>query len=155
MTQTIQGRDAQFTRKLDNRPQMPIRHVLIVEDNISWQIEALRRLESLYKGDHFVQASVCCGGQPAASFLSFQNAGIDLVLLDYDMPHGDGVEFLRWFRAGYPSTATHPVLTFSEFEDNNTLLLHHGATHRGNKEKLVRGELDGLITSLLRLGPTT
>jgi DNA-binding NarL/FixJ family response regulator len=154
MSQTIQGRDAQFTRKLDNRPQMPTRHVLIVEDNITWQIEALKRLEALYKGDHFVQVSVCCGGQPAASFLSFQNAGCDLVILDYDMPHGDGVEFLKWFRMGYPSTATHPVITFSEHETNNTFLLHCGATHRGSKQMLVEGQLDGLITSLLRLGPT-
>ncbi len=155
MTQ-IQGRDAQFTRKLnpDNRPEMPTRHVLIVEDNIDWQIAALRKLTELYKGDRFVQVSVACGGQPAASLLSFSSAGLDLVLLDYDMVQGDGVEFLNWFRAGYPSTATHPVITYSESDEGNTKLLHHGATHRGSKAALVAGELDGLITSLLRLGPT-
>lgn len=148
------GRGVTFTRKLDNRPQMPTRHVLIVEDNIGWQIEALKLFQRIYGPDNFVQCSVCCGGQPASSFLSYQSAGLDLVLLDHDMPMGDGVEFLKWFRKGFPLDAKPhpiPVITYSGIEENNATLCDAGATHRGSKEALASGQLDGLITGLLRL----
>ncbi len=148
------GRGIAFTRKLDNRPQMPVRHVLIVEDNINWQVEALKCFARIYGGEHLVQCSVCCGGQPAASFLSYQSAGLDLVLLDHDMPMGDGVEFLKWFRKGFPldaKPAPIPVITFSGIEENNAALCDAGATHRGSKTALATGQLDGLITGLLRL----
>lgn len=148
------GQGIRFTRKLDNRPQMPVRHVLIVEDDIDWQIEALKLFTRIYSGNGFVQCSVCCGGQPASSLLSYSSAGLDLVLLDLDMPHGDGLEFLKWFRKGFPldaKPAPIPVVTFSGIEENNAALCDAGATHRGSKTELATGGLDGLITSLLRL----
>jgi len=135
-----------FTRKLVNRLKMPVRHVLVCEDVLRNQAQIASHFGDLFAHEGEVQVSFVCGAEAAAAILS--SMPVDLILLDHDMPFGDGPELLRWMAARDLST---PVITFSGIPGNNDRLVACGATHRFEKGDVIQGRADGVIQELLRL----
>jgi CheY-like chemotaxis protein len=139
-------RSTMFTRKLVNRSRMPERHVLVCEDVIQNQAGIAAHFGRLFAHEGIVQASFVCGAEAAAAILSCME--VDLILLDHDMPYGNGPELLQWMKAHNCSV---PVITFSGIPANNDLLVHFGAGYRFEKADVIGGRADGLIHHLLRL----
>jgi len=135
-----------FTRKLVNRLRMPIRHVLVCEDVLRNQAEIASHFEDLFAHEGEVQVSFVCGAEAAAAILS--SMPVDLILLDHDMPFGDGPELLKWMGTRGVSA---PVITFSGIPENNDRLVRCGAKHRFEKGDVIRGRADDLIKALLGL----
>ncbi|HZE97268.1 MAG TPA: response regulator [Planctomycetota bacterium] len=135
-----------FTRKLVNRLKMPEKHVLVCEDVLRNQADIAAHFRDLFAHEGEVQASFVCGAETAAAVIAA--VPVDLILLDHDMPYGDGVELLVWMSArGFAI----PVLTFSGIPANNDRLLLGGATHRYSKSEVIAGAADPLIKTLLQL----
>jgi len=135
-----------FTRKLVNRLRMPIRHVLVCEDVLRNQAQIAAHFSDLFAHEGEVQVSYVCGAEAAAAILS--SLPVDLILLDHDMPFGDGPELLKWMASRKVCT---PVITFSGIPGNNDQLVRCGAEHRFEKSDVIRGRADGLIKELLLL----
>ena len=133
-----------FTRKLINRIRMPMKHVLVCEDVLRNQAGIAAHFEQLFDHEGAVQASYVCGAEAAAAVLSSME--VDLILLDHDMPCGDGPELLRWMKSRGCSI---PVITFSGLPANNDHLVRCGAEHRFEKGEVIRGDADDLILVLL------
>src|SRR5579872_1967240 len=129
-----------FTRKLINRIRMPMKHVLVCEDVLRNQAGIAAHFEQLFDHEGAVQASYVCGAEAAAAVLSSME--VDLILLDHDMPCGDGPELLRWMKSRGCSI---PVITFSGLPANNDHLVRCGAEHRFEKGEVIRGDADELI----------
>ncbi|HLY75973.1 MAG TPA: response regulator [Planctomycetota bacterium] len=144
--QVERGRSSMFTRKLVNRTRMPMKHVLVCEDVIRNQAQIAAHFETLFAHEGEVQASFVCGAEAAAAVLSSME--VDLILLDHDMPCGDGPELLKWMKSRRCEV---PVITFSGIPANNDHLIRCGAEHRFEKAEVIRGDADGLIKELLRI----
>jgi CheY-like chemotaxis protein len=135
-----------FTRTLVNRNRMPEKHVLVFEDVIQNQAGIAAHFERLFVHEGIVQASFVCGAEAAAAILSSME--VDLILLDHDMPYGNGPELLQWMKA---HDCRVPVITFSGIPVNNDQLVRCGARYRFEKAEVIGGRADGLIKQLLRL----
>jgi CheY-like chemotaxis protein len=136
-----------FSRKLVNRLTMPVKHVLVCEDVIKNQAEIAAHFQSLFPHEGEVQVSFVCGAEAAAAILSSMT--VDLILLDHDMPYGNGPELLRWLKDGGLDI---PIITFSGIPSNNDQLMLCGAHHRFSKAEVISGAADRLIEELLRMG---
>lgn len=160
-----------FTKRLVNRLTMPTKHVLIVEDDIEQQRNLLGVFQRLFGHQGHVQVSVVPGGDMAANALTrggwsapsledgtdtcpkcgyheapLKCRAVDLVILDHDLPYGNGPEVLeymkRWFMAC-------DVITASGIPSNNDALMAAGANHKFTKAQIINGEADDLLRQLL------
>ena len=98
--------------------------LLVVDDEelVRWSLrERFRRV-----GYTVVEAPT------AASALEQVNSGIDLVLLDYRLPDGDGLTVLRRIKEQSPDTPVILMTAFSTVE-NAVEAMKHGAYHYLNK----------------------
>jgi DNA-binding NtrC family response regulator len=98
--------------------------LLLVDDEelVRWSLRERFRRE----GYTIVEAGT------AASALEQINAGIDLVLLDYRLPDGDGLTVLRRIKEASPDTPVILMTAFSTVE-NAVEAMKHGAYHYLNK----------------------
>jgi CheY-like chemotaxis protein len=128
-----------------NRIQMPNRHVLVCEDDLDNQILAAGFLRRLFEPQGRVVVSLASGGAAAAGVLG--SSDVHLVLLDHDMPFGNGADLLRWMRASMDRAV--PVITFSGIPENNQRMMELGATHEFSKSAVLSGQADDVIRSLL------
>lgn len=111
-----------FNKVLRNRLHMPTKHVLVCEDTLDAQLAIAEKFSRLFPYQGFVQVSYVCGGNQARAIV--EQTDVDLILLDCDMPDGNGVDFIEWLRAhGYAT----PVITFSGIMSNNCHLQSLGA----------------------------
>lgn len=139
-----------FTRKLVNRLTMPTKNVLICEDDIEQQRNLLGVFQRLFGHQGHVQVCVVPGGEFAKDILETCEA--DVVLIDHDMPYGDGVETLletkeirEWYRDLQPK-----VITASGIPANNDRLMAAGAHYKFTKQQIINGEADDLLRELLK-----
>lgn len=137
-----------FSHQLVNRRMMPVKHVLVCEDVIRHQAQIAAHFQALFDHEGEVQVSLVCGAEAAAAILSSMT--VDLILLDHDMPYGNGPELLSWMKQ---SRLKIPVITFSGIPSNNDHLVHCGATHLFSKAEVTSGAADQLIKDLLQVGP--
>src|SRR5688572_6488334 len=98
--------------------------LLIVDDEelVRWSLRERFRRE----GHTVVEAGT------AASAIEQVTAGIDLVLLDYRLPDGDGLAVLRRMKELMPDTPVILMTAFSTVE-NAVEAMKHGAYHYLNK----------------------
>lgn len=151
-----------FTRKLVNRLTMPTKHVLICEDDIEQQRNLLGVFQRLFGHQGHVQVSVVPGGAFAAALFWFSSDGgncgpafdeFDLVLLDHDMPIGNGTELIASMERNnpYQHLKRMPIITASGIPSNNDALMAAGATYKFTKQQIINGDADDLLRELLKL----
>jgi CheY-like chemotaxis protein len=125
---------------------MPKKHVLVCEDDTSNQALMAMHFASTFDPQGEVEFSFVPGGMHAAAIFGWRT--VDLVILDHDMPHGNGADLVKWMRANGHQT---PILTFSGIPQNNAVLMQLGASHHFIKNEVLDGKADALIRQLLGL----
>ncbi len=136
--------------RLVNRKTFPTKHVVVCEDDLDVQWVIARRPGQLFGGQGLVQVSFVPGAVQASGVIS--KAGVELVLLDHDMPFGNGIDFLAWLK-DY-GLGHMPIITFSGIQANNEALMAAGATHHFDKSQVLSGAADRLIMQILKLEQT-
>ena len=116
----------------EQRPVLPVRHVLLVEDHPVNQKVASSMLERMH---HTV--SVACNGSQALTML--EQRKIDLVLMDLQMPVMDGFAAIAAIRQREAVSGGHlPVLA----------LTAHAM--RGDRERCLQAGFDGYLSKPVR-----
>jgi CheY-like chemotaxis protein len=136
----------QFQFRHHNRIGYPQRHILVCEDNLNCQRDILEHFLKIFDPQGIVQFSVVPGGVAAASIIS--SVKVDVILLDHDMPEGNGADLLAWLKE---KGLTIPVITFSGIPQNNAHMMTLGATHMFNKGDVINGAADAIIKGILEL----
>lgn len=134
----------EFTYRHHNRLVYPTKHILIVEDIIDNQKQILDHFRSIFESDGLVQISIVPGAIHAASIM--HTSKIDLIILDHDLPEGNGSDLLTWMKN---KNFTVPVITFSGIPYNNQHMINLGATHKFEKHEVISGKADELIKQIL------
>ena len=127
-----------------NRRQMPTKHVLVCEDDLANQALIASHFASVFDVQGEVEFSFVPGGMHAAGIIGWRK--VDLVILDHDMPYGNGADLVKWMRA---NGHQQPILTFSGIAQNNDILMNLGANHHFGKNDVLDGKADALIKKLL------
>jgi CheY-like chemotaxis protein len=130
--------------RLVNRLVFPTRHVLVCEDDTEVQAAIAARLARLFGGQGHVQVSLVPGAAQAAGLIAA--VGVEVILLDHDMPFGNGPDLLSWLKATERNV---PVITFSGISANNDNLMALGAHHRFEKQAVLDGAADDLLRAIL------
>ena len=133
-----------FTFRHINRAVYPTKHILVCEDNLQNQELIAKHLKELFGDEQFVQCSFVCGGLQASSILHY--CKVDLILLDHDMPSGNGIDLMNWMKT---YNCNVPVITFSGIPQNNVMLMKAGANYLFSKHEVINGKADNLIKSIL------
>lgn len=136
---------------LVNRLEMPVKHVLICEDDLDFACDAIRTIRRLYGHQGKVGVSVVPGAEQAVAIIGDLKHKVDLILLDHDMPWGNGSDLIDWLKDHNTVIDPIPTITCSGIESNNLYMTALGATHRGSKNELKLGELDHLIQEILEV----
>lgn len=132
-------------RTLINRAKMPIKHILVCEDRVLMQAQIATHLSEILEDQGEVDVSFVRGGFEGIAITL--KCKVDLIILDHDMPNGDGAGFLRLLRECGDET---PVITASGIHTNNQRLMDLGADYLFDKIQIINGEADELILKLLR-----
>ncbi len=105
-------------------PGMPAPTILVVDDEalIRWSLKD--RLSE--QGYRIIEADT------AASAIARSEEGVDLVLLDYKLPDGDGLQVLKTLKERDPDILVILLTAFSSIE-TAVEAMKHGAYHYANK----------------------
>lgn len=135
-----------FSFECINRLEMPVKHVIVCEDDITHQALIADHLAKLFGRQGKVQISFVPGGLMA--FPIIQSMHVDLIILDHDMPHGNGSELLA---ALFERKKDIPIVTFSDEQENNKNLQEiYPSAYLFNKTDVLNGLADEIIMRLLR-----
>jgi CheY-like chemotaxis protein len=137
----------QFQFRHHNRFIYPQKHILVIEDTLDCQRGILDHFATVFNSQGITQFSVVPGALAASAIIS-SGLKIDIILLDHDLPEGNGTDFLNWMKE---KALTIPVITFSGIPQNNTNMMALGATHLFDKGAVIRGEADAIIKGILGL----
>jgi len=129
-----------------NRLKLPTRHLLICEDDLDCQVRLVTSMRRLLEPQGDAVVTCVSGGMAAAGVIGWTS--VDLVILDHDMPHGNGADLMGWLTS---SGRQVPVITASGIPANNDALMRLGASHAFTKEQVISGDADALIRHYLRL----
>lgn len=127
-----------------NRKTYPQKHILICEDDLTNQSDILNHFLRSFEPQGLVQFSVVPGGLAAAGIIQY--CKVDLIILDHDMPEGNGLDLLDWMKKHNYKI---PVITFSGIQENNCNMITHGANYLFSKGDVIAGYADSLIEQLL------
>lgn len=129
-----------------NRLTYPQKHIVICEDDITNQKKIMEHFLNIFDPQGEVQISMVPGALPAAAIIN--QCKVDLIILDHDMPLGNGTDFLTWMKE---YNVDIPVITFSGIPYNNQHMFDLGAQHLFVKGDVIDGKADSLIKSILGL----
>jgi CheY-like chemotaxis protein len=130
--------------RLVGRSIFPLKHVLVCEDNIRSVGLLAAHLADLFGGVGHVQVSFVSGAVQAAGLMS--RVGVDLLILDHDMPFGNGPDLMAWLKeTGHRP----PIITFSGVPKNNDYMMSLGALYQFNKDEVIAGKADDILKQIL------
>jgi 2-polyprenyl-3-methyl-5-hydroxy-6-metoxy-1,4-benzoquinol methylase/CheY-like chemotaxis protein len=135
-----------FKYRHHNRLKYPVKHILVCEDNLDNQLAIAKHLRELFDAEGLVQFSFVSGSLAASSIIHY--CKIDLILLDHDMPEGNGTDLLKWMKE---HGVLIPVITFSGIMQNNITMMQAGATYLFNKHDVITGAADDIIKKIINL----
>ncbi|GAB3050058.1 response regulator [Spirosoma pulveris] len=124
-----------------------INRVLVVDDNENNRL-ILKQLFRLKQ----IAVEEARNGFEALEVLATQPRGFDVIVMDYHMPHLDGLETIEKIRANFSSSPVEPVilLLHSSAEDER---IEKASARLGIHQRLVKPlKLDDLYTALGRIG---
>ncbi|MCR5762014.1 MAG: response regulator [Treponema sp.] len=101
--------------QLHTGPNAGRKRILVVDDDAT----ALRAMNNLFSKKYDV--SIVTSGINAISFLTQDQQGIDLILLDYEMPGASGLQVFEMLKND-PRTALIPVIFLTSKDDKDTVL---------------------------------
>ena len=101
--------------QLHNGPNAGKKRILVVDDDAT----ALRAMSNLFAKKYDV--SIVTSGINAISFLTQDQQGVDLILLDYEMPGASGLQVFEMLKND-PRTALIPVIFLTSKDDKETVL---------------------------------
>lgn len=132
-----------------NRLKFPTKNVIVCEDDLHHQYEIASKLNNSFERQGNVQFNFVPSGLVAASILV--NIKTSLVLLDHDMPVGNGTDLIEWISANKKEV---PIITFSDIDQNNinmeALCKNRGIeVHKFSKFDVISGSADDLIKEIL------
>ena len=104
-----------FQKRHINRMQFPDTHILVVEDDLHHQREFVEWANTIWSRQGKVQFDFVCSGLSAASIIN--SLEIDLIILDHDLPVGNGTDLLRWMK--HSCHLNIPIITASGIPQNN------------------------------------
>lgn len=124
-----------------NRAKFPNKHVLICEDDLGQQ----KRITEYFASILEHQGNVICSFVPSAimAIAILNSCQVDLIILDRDMPWGNGDYIVQWAKGKIP------IITFSGSDDNNNFLMERGANYKFGKEDVINGLATKLIKGIL------
>ena len=128
-----------------NRAKYPRRHILVCEDALEQQSRIAKHFSEVFESEGDVQFSFVPGSLHAAAIVAYTN--VDLIILDHDMPQGNGEDLIRWLKNNNKHIT---VMTFSGLPQNNKHMMDLGAKHLFSKEEVVEGKADDIIRNHLR-----
>jgi len=129
-----------------NRLKYPQKHILICEDDLTNQSGILNHFLQVFEPQGIVQFSVVPGALAASALITY--CKIDLIILDHDMPEGNGSDLIMWIQANNRKI---PIITFSDVEQNNVNMMIQGANYHFDKSAVLEGKADDLIKKILKL----
>lgn len=135
-----------FQFRHHNRMVYPQKHLMVVEDIIGNQKRVLDHFADIFESDGLVQISLVPGALAAASII--KSCKIDLIILDHDLPEGNGSDLLIWMKN---NNINIPVITFSGIPYNNAHMGNLGAEYIYGKEDVISGKVDNIIKSILQI----
>jgi len=133
-----------FKNRLINRLVYPTKHILVVEDIVLNQKQILDHFSTIFDSDGLVQLSLVPGAKAAAAII--EDCKVDVILLDHDLPEGNGTDLLKWMKE---KNINIPVITFSGIPYNNDNMMNLGASYKFGKGEVISGEADNLIKQIL------
>ena len=86
------------------------KHVLIVDDTVSWQIVLSRLLKNFN-----MHISVANSGEEAIEIISKKEDRFDLILMDWKMPKLDGIETTKIIKQFYPKNNPPTIIMVSAY----------------------------------------
>ena len=147
----------EFSLKHRNRFCFPTKEILVIEDDLWQQSRLAKKLYELFGHQSSVIVTFCPTALAAFAYLMglshvasggvYKPALPRLIILDHDLQHGDGVEFIAALRAINMDSI--PIITASGIHENNARLMAHGATYNYTKNAVIDGEADGAILSII------
>lgn len=137
--------EQQFTFRHHNRLTFPGKHLLICEDILDVQARLARHLCDVLEHEGPVMVSFAASAAQGAAIMQVP-PGVHLIILDRDMPYGNGDDLLKWITS---SGIQIPVITFSGIPANNDALVGLGAQYRFEKQQVIDGAADDLIKQIL------
>lgn len=126
------------------RLKFPHKHLLICEDDLDYQIRFTISMRRLFEPQGEVIVSIVSGSLAAAGIIS--STTVDLIILDHDMPYGNGSDLLNWLKEQNKNI---PVITASGINSNNEQMFALGANHQFSKQEVIDGFADHIITGIL------
>jgi protein-tyrosine phosphatase/CheY-like chemotaxis protein len=139
-----------FQYRLVNRTTYPQKHILVCEDVMTNQSRILDHLSKILDPEGIVQISVVSGGVAAAAVIS--SLKIDLILLDHDMPQGNGTDLINWMKKNNHKI---PIIAFSGIPYNNQHMGNLGVPYPWwTKQEIIDGVADDLIRGLTAFKPS-
>ncbi len=115
---------------------MPSKHILVVEDDLLQQVLFGRYFLKLYGHQSEVKINFAASAIDAHNII-FSDNPPDLIILDHDLQHGNGVELLSNMRN---SNINISVITASGMPANNERLMHAGANYKFIKNDIISGQ---------------
>lgn len=128
-----------------NRVHYPQKHVVVCEDDTANQARIARHFADVFDPQGNVQFSFVPGSLACAAIVQWCPK-IDLIILDHDMPLGNGSDLIEWLKA---HRRWIPAMTFSGIDENNKHMMRLGASYCFSKDQVIQGQADEVIRRVL------
>lgn len=138
----------EFTARYHNRMHFPDRHIIVCEDDLQHQLEFATLMRSLFSPQGKIDISFVPESIFAAHIISTLINQIKVIILDHDMPYGNGSDLINWMAKNNHKHI--PIITASGHLPNNPhmrqLCDSHGITvHEFTKQEVLNGAANDLI----------
>lgn len=133
-----------------NRLTFPKKKIIVCEDDLLHQVQIAQTLLKFLGRQSDVEVTFTSSGAAAASILNTLQHVV-LIILDHDMPYGNGSDLITWLHANYKNI---PIMTFSGIPENNEHMKKimnnfKMKSYQFNKDQVIAGEANEIILSII------
>lgn len=134
-----------------NRMIFPRKKIIVCEDDLMHQMEIAEHLLKLFGRQSHVEVTFTSSGAAAASIINTLQH-VSLIILDHDMPYGNGSDLITWL---YTEHKHIPVITFSGIPENNAHMKKlmdnfKMQNYQFNKDDVIHGNADKIILEIIK-----